>query len=73
MLITETQRSELLARVLRKEYLAKLCEEGKITPEDYIQSINAIRADEQLSPLTVSEAVGMPRRVAHRRSRRKAR
>ena len=72
MLTTEARRSGLLARVLRKEYLAKMCEEGKITPEAYLGSVNVIREAEQLAPLTLAEALLLPRRVPRRRSKRKS-
>ena len=62
MLITESQRLELLARVLRKEQLAKQCEQGKISPEEYVHSINVIRAAEALPPLLPHEAKHLPRR-----------
>ena len=71
MLTSETQRAELLARVLRKEYLAKLCEHGKITPEEYLLTINAMRAEEQLPPLTPEDAASLAHRGSRRRSRRK--
>ena len=70
MMITEDRRLELLARVLRKENLTRLCEQGKIAIDEYLQAINAIRADEQLPPLTRADAACVPIRV--RRSRRKA-
>jgi hypothetical protein len=69
--LTESQRSELLARVLRKEYLAELCEAGKITPEQYLHSVNALRADEHLPPLTLADALRLPRRARPRLSKRK--
>ena len=61
MLMSESQRSEFMARVLRKEYLARLCEQGKIAPEEYVQAVNVIRAAEQLPPLTLADTLGMPR------------
>jgi hypothetical protein len=72
VLITENRRSQLLARVLRKEHLARMCEQGKIAPEEYLEAINAIRADEQLPPLTLADASCLPARTGRpRRSRRK--
>lgn len=67
-MITESQRSELMAHVLRKEYLARLCEQGRISSEEYLRSVNIIRAAEDLPPLTLADAPGLPRRVV--RSRR---
>ena len=64
--MTEAQRAEFLARVLRKEYLTKLCEHGKITLEEYLGAINQIRAIEQLPPLTLADAGRLPRQVRHR-------
>ena len=69
MMITEDRRLELLARVVRKENLTRLCEQGKIAIDEYLRAVNAIRADEQLPPLTRDDASCVP--IRGRRSRRK--
>jgi len=64
MLTTEAQRLQLLAGVFRKEHFASLFEQGKIGYEEYLVSINAIRASENLPPLTLADTACLPRRRA---------
>jgi hypothetical protein len=66
LIMTEERRSALMAQVVRKEHLARLCEQGKISPEEYLQSVNTIREAEGLPPLSRNDA-SIPQRVARRR------
>jgi hypothetical protein len=65
-MMTEERRSLLMAQVLRKEHLARLCEQGKISPEEYVQSVNKIREAEGLPLLSPADA-SVPQPVARRR------
>jgi len=68
-LMDEDARELLLARVGRKEYMARLCEKGKLAPDEYIEKVNELRAAEQLPPLAAADACCVPE--SPRRRRRK--
>jgi hypothetical protein len=50
-LMDDDQRRALMVRITLKEQLAELREKGKISPEEYIEKVNALRAAEHLPPL----------------------
>jgi len=43
-LINDAARQDLLVCVARKEYLGNLFEKGKISRDEYLDAVNALRA-----------------------------
>ena len=50
--MNEKSARALFISVLRKEYLASVFEKGKITGEQYVHSVNELRAEAGFPPLS---------------------